>query len=50
MPQELPESLLHSPPKGEAPADPKDLMVENATPLKMVAPVGDDTVFPPADK
>ncbi|KAL0294388.1 UNVERIFIED_CONTAM: hypothetical protein Sradi_6890200 [Sesamum radiatum] len=34
MPQELPESLLYAPLKGEAPADPKDLMVENAAPLK----------------
>ncbi|KAL0316164.1 UNVERIFIED_CONTAM: hypothetical protein Sradi_5494600 [Sesamum radiatum] len=50
MPQELPESLLYAPLKGEAPADPKDLMVENAAPLKMVPPIGDDTVVPPADK
>ncbi|KAL0427316.1 UNVERIFIED_CONTAM: hypothetical protein Slati_2906400 [Sesamum latifolium] len=50
VPQELPQSLLHAPPESEAPVDLKDPLVEDATPLNMVPPVGDDSVVPLVDK
>ncbi|KAL0288989.1 UNVERIFIED_CONTAM: hypothetical protein Scaly_2715100 [Sesamum calycinum] len=50
VPSELLESLLHSPLKSEAPADPEDPQVENATPLQMVPPAGDDNSIPSVDK
>ncbi|KAL0358279.1 UNVERIFIED_CONTAM: hypothetical protein Sangu_0677300 [Sesamum angustifolium] len=50
VPYELLENLFHVPPKGKAPADPEEPVVEDVVPLKMVPPIGDEKpIFPITD-
>ncbi|KAL0285262.1 UNVERIFIED_CONTAM: hypothetical protein Sangu_2459500 [Sesamum angustifolium] len=44
MPQELANNLLHVPLQGEALVDPKDPMVEDIDPLKVVPPAEGDNI------
>ncbi|KAL0433835.1 UNVERIFIED_CONTAM: hypothetical protein Slati_2717800 [Sesamum latifolium] len=50
VPQELPESLLHTCPEDETRVDPKNPMVEDAVPLSVVPLAADDNVAPTAAK